>query len=229
MLSGNREISRFVHTNIRPLLASDFRTYKKRDLVRMHSSFVQLLALSFSRNGTLRVHPTFFVVGADLLIPVIPQNASLEVIDPWKWSFAGAVLDQDFAQVIVRQLEKLSPLSFTASLETMAADAIPRVFTFFDKHSEHWSQSLYLACYLLAIGHKDAPAAAKRARAQFDKLGRKVIGQPPPWRIALGERILELERRLSLAEGPSLCREEAEEQAEKLGLPKIAWQPNVFI
>ena len=227
MLSGNKEIARFVQSDIRPHLASDFTTYKKRDLVRMQGSFVQLLALSFSRNGTLRVHPTFFVVGADLSLPVIPQNASLEVIDPWKWSFAGVVLDHDFAQRLVRQLESLSPLSFTSPLEAIETGAIPRVFAFFDKHSEHWSQSLYLACYLLAIGHKDAPVAAKRARAQFDKLGRKVIGQPPPWRISLGERLLELERRLSLAEGPSLCREEAEEQAEKLGLPKIAWQPYV--
>ncbi len=227
MLSGNREIARFVQHDIRPHLAKDFTTYKKRDLVRMYGSYVQHLAFSFSRNGTLRAHPTFFVVGADLSLPVIPQNTSLEVIDPWRWSFAGAVLDQDFAQRFVRQLENLSPLSFTAPLADAATVAIPRVFGVFVKHSEHWSHSLYLAYYLLATGHKDAPAAAKRARAQFDRLGRIVIGLPPPWRVALGQRILELDRRLSFAEGPSLCREDAEEQAVKLGLPKITWQHDV--
>jgi hypothetical protein len=42
--------------------------------------------------------------------------------------------------------------------------------------------------------------------------------------LALGERLDELERRLTLPEGRNLCRIEAQQQAQRLELPEIRWE-----
>jgi hypothetical protein len=224
MLTGNAQLSRFVDTEVRPLLAPDFTLYRKRELVRMHGPFVQFLSLSVARGGSLRVYPTFFVVGADPSVPVIPQNVSLGAEDPAAWRFQGVVLDAEFARRLVRQVEAASPLSFTGPL---AADgsAIARTFHVFEARTRHWSPSLYLAHFLLTAGSRQAAAAAAvgRARVRFAALGERVTGDPPAWRIALGQRIAELERRVTSADGQGLCRAESERQAAEFGLPGIVW------
>jgi hypothetical protein len=216
-------IRQFVEGELRPRLALDFVPYKSHDLVRMRGPFVQLLAISVRRSGSLRVHPTFFVVGADPVVPVIPQNVSLEVLDPWKWSFPNEELTRDFADRLRRELDATSPLSFAAPLSSIDDSDVSKLFEFFDRKTKHWSASLYLAHYLLATGRAPATAALHRARAKFDKLGSKVSGAPPVWRIALGARIGELERRLTLAEGPGLCRIDSDDQAATFGLPTPTW------
>ena len=219
---SNKLIAQFTTKVVRPSLGPDYFLFRKRDLARMSGPFVQLLALSVNRSGALRVHPCFYVAGADLSLEVIPQNVSLEVLDPHSWTYLQPTLDEAFAQRLLQQLEAESPLSFVAPL---AGDAsVSRVFRHFAARTTHWSCSLYQAFYLLACGRPSAAHELAQTRARFNKLGENVVGQAPPWRLALGERLDELERRLTLPEGQDLCRTEAQQQAQRLELPEIRWE-----
>lgn len=218
---SNRRVAQFAAKWVRPLLGPDFVVYRKRDLARLSGPFVQLLAMSVSRGGVLRVHPTFFVAGADLSLEVIPQNVSLEVLDPPRWSFDEPTLDEAFAHRLVSQLEEHTPLSFVAPLE--GAAGVDRAFRHFAQRTTHWSCSLYHAFYLLACGRPEAAQQLAQSRQRYDRLGERIASQVPPWRVVLGARLDALERRVGLPAGAGLCRDEAQQQARLLELPDIRW------
>ena len=220
-LLNNKLIAHFTTKVVRPSLGPDYFLFRKRDLARVSGPFVQLLAMSVSRSGALRVHPCFYVAGADLSLEVIPQNVSLEVQDPHRWTYLQPTLDAAFAQRLLQQLEADSPQSFVAPLSGDAS--VSRVFQSFAARTVHWSSNLYHAFYLLTRGRPEATQELAQARARFNKLGERRVGQAPSWRFVLAERLDELERRLTLPEGCELCRAEAQQQAQRLELPEIYW------
>lgn len=187
----------------------------------MRGPFVQLLALSVSRGGAVRVHPTFFVAGADLSLTVIPQTVSLEVLDPRRWSFHDCALDGTFAAGLVQSLEQASPLSFVTPIPS--DDAVERAFASFASRSVHWGECLFAAFFMLACNRPGAAPLLRQAQDRFARLGTKVIGDPPEWRLVLGARLAELHRRLQDPDGAQQCRTDADNQSAALRLPPIRW------
>lgn len=212
-------IKKFVTAILRPRVASDFVTHhENRALVRQRCNFAQLIALSGGRYGeTLKALPTFYVVGARPSDAIIPQSVSLHADEPHKWRFQGRQLDEHLADDICRLLVRHSPLSYFAPFG--AADVVEALKCVAKKEISE-DAPLFLAFFMFANGISGGEAWIEKARRVFLKQNPIILHD---WQRTTLLRIEELERRHNLPNAANLCQAEAQDQAMRLGLPRIEW------
>lgn len=217
------EIKKFASRILGPLIARDFLPFHgNRALVRQRANFVQLVALSGGRYGeTLKVLPTFYVVGARPSDEVIPQSISLNAEYPDKWRFQDRHLDGDLAGEICKLLTEQSPLSFfspigiadvVAALELSAANAVSE------------DAPLFLAFFMMANGISGEKKWLGKARKCFQKQNPVILHD---WQRETSRRIEALEQRINVPGAEILCQQEAEDHALRLNLPRITWSESL--
>lgn len=207
-------------TEVRPLLPDDYVVYMKRDYLRMRGPFIQLLAVSLGRGGrVVKVHPTFYVAGADLKMDVITESASLGIIDPHDWRFLDQPLDSSFARLIVDRVAAHTPLSFQ---EPITDAAMAGALKQFARMPKNWSVRLLYGFLLILLGHGDARRELRNAVADFTKDRRK-RNDAPSWELEMDARFTELLARLDAPDRILRCRQDAEAHAARLKLPGIRW------
>lgn len=212
-------IRKFSSTVLRPRLASNFVPYHgNRDLVRQQSNFVQLIALSGGRYGeTLKVLPTFYVVGAFPSDEVIPQSVALSAENPSRWRFQGRHLDKGLADDICNLLRENSPVSFFAPVgEADIVSALKRIAA----NATSEDAPLFLAFYMMANGISGQNLWLETARRTFLKRNPEIHHD---WQRTALQRIEDLEQRLGAPDATIVCQKEAQDQALRLKLPGIEW------
>ena len=195
----------------------DFLPYHAgRDSVRLHGAFVQLMALSGGRYGhTLHVLPTFYVVGARPWDEVITQSISVDSIQPRDWRIQDASLDHSLAALLNQRIEKASPIPYSQPLTNAA---IVKALEFFEKRGTSEVASMGLAFFLMSLGRVDVASRLKLARKTFMKDNNPIKHD---WQHNVVKRLDVLEARVSQPDCVELCRREAEEHAQRLGLPAL--------
>lgn len=211
----------FMKNEVRPHLPHDYVVYMKRDYLRMRGPFVQLLTVSLGRGGrVVKVHPTFYVAGADLEMEVITESASLGMIDPLDWRFVDQPLDSSFAQLIIDRVAARTPLSFT---EPIADGSMAGALRSFAQLPKNWSVRLLYGFLLILLGKPEARRELVRALADFTKDRRKRTDFPVAWELELDARFTELIARLDARDCIIRCRQDAEAHATRLKLPAVRW------
>lgn len=213
-------IKKFSRTVLRPRVAIDFVPfYRDRDLVRQTSNFVQLIALSGGRYGeTLKVLPTFYVVGARPFDEVITQSIALHVEHPNKWRFQGRHLDECLADDICVLLSDESFLSFFAPI---GATDVVATLTDLAKNATSEDAPLFLAFFMMANEIQGADIWIERARKKFLQANPVILHD---WQRATMQRLDEIQQRLGAPNAAILSREEAQDHAARLQLPRIEWR-----
>lgn len=215
------DIIRFSGKHLRPKLAADFLPFhKNRDLVRQRLNFVQLLALSGGRYGeTLKVLPTFYVLGARPSDEIMPQTVALSTKHPERWRFQGRHLDDQLADDICSLLKVHSPLSF---FSPVGVDDVVSSLKFFCTDATSEDAPLFLAFFMMANGIPGEKLWIEKARKCF--LRQNPVIQHD-WQRSTLQRIEHIERLSGDASAEFLCQQEANNHAARLRLPKIVWTP----
>ncbi len=221
-----KDLAKFVKAQLLPLLPDEYTAvHGNRTVLRMRGHLVQWIGIGASRSGWIEVFPTLYVVGADNTGIVMTGTASLNVTSGrWEWIFAkDTALDQSFASLIIERIEAETPISFIHPLED---EAIIKALTWFNKPMEHRAVNGYIAFWYLCQGNPSALPYLNRLEKYFaDVCGPKAKYPVRDWEKAHWARIKLLKARMSDPHCVMLCREEAEQHAELLKLPKLVWPP----
>jgi len=219
-----KDLAKFVKTQLLPLLPDEYTAvHGNRTVLRMRGHFVQWIGLSVGRGGYMKVIPTLYIVGYDNTEIVMTCTASLYGLrQPREWHFdENTQLDNDFAKLIIERVEAETPISFIQPLDD---EAIIKALIWFNKNVKHWAVNWYIAFWYLCQGDPSAlPYLNKLEKYFADVCGPKAKYPVRDWEKAHWARIKLLQARMSDSHCVVLCREEAEQHAAQLGLPKLVW------
>lgn len=219
-----KDLAKFVKTQLLPLLPDEYTAvHGNRTVLRMRGHFVQWIGIGTSRSGWIDIFPTLYVVGAHNTEIVMTGTARLyDPRDPRKWTFPKDIsLDQSFARLIIERIETETPISFIQPLDD---ETIIKALVWFNKQVKHWAVKWYIAFWYLCQGDPSALPYLNKLEKYFAEVcGPKAKYPVRDWEKAHWARIKLLQARMSDSHCVVLCREEAEQHAAQLGLPKLVW------